>query len=87
MEIHNHGNNLKPHVPAAQNGQAKTPAGAPGQNAQQTDAPNEQHLLEKLRSGDALRQQLLVEIQAKIQAGEYQTRAAALKAAEQIVGE
>ena len=64
----------------------KTPSGAANPETEQVSAPSEKHLLEKLKSGEAIRQQLVVEIQAKVQAGEYLTSAAAYKAAEQIVG-
>lgn len=88
MEIHNHGKNLKAHFPPKQ--AAPQPRSAPelaaGSDVAEANRSNPQRLLEQLESGEAVRKQLLVEIQAKIQAGEYQTRAAAVKAAEQIVG-
>ena len=88
MEIHNHGKNLKVHFPVKPTGQDSGPAvGVTGKNeVAQTSPTTPQGLLERLESGDAVRQQLLVEIQAKIHAGEYQTRAAVENAATQIVG-
>ena len=88
MEIHNHGKNLKVHFPvkpAAQNpdSAAGTSSGNDVDRANQT---NPKRLLEQLKSGDAVRQQLLVEIQAKLHAGEYLTRVAAENAAAQILG-
>ena len=88
MEIHNHGNNLKVHFPvnsgadnvdSAQTSNEKSGVAKP-------TATNTSQLTEQIKSGEALRKQLLVEIQAKVHAGEYQTRAAAEEAAARIVG-
>ena len=88
MEIHNHGKNLKIHFPVQQAAQDSGRAGElKGKNeVARTSPTTPQGLLDQLESGDAVRQQLLVEIQAKIHAGEYNTRVAAEQAAAQIVG-
>lgn len=88
MEIHNHGNILKLH--------SRDRAGVAGnRSATLTDTGNgvdssaevqPQRLIERLEGDAEVRNRLLVEIQAKIQAGEYLTRVAAERAAEQIVG-
>lgn len=86
MEIH--GKNLKVHAPH------KTPA-APhglagevksGDGVERSEQVKPQRLLERLQGDAEVRNQLLVEIQAKLHAGEYGTRAAVERAAEQIVG-
>lgn len=87
MEIHNPGNNLKIHY---------TPKPAPKTDAVDRKAESAvepaanvspQQVLDRLASDDRLREQLLVEVKAKVLAGEYLTRAAAEEAAQQIVGE
>ena len=87
MEIHNPGNNLKIHY---------TPKPAPQTDAVDRKADgavepkthvSAQQVLDRLNSDDRLRQQLLVEVKAKVLAGEYLTRAAAEEAAQQIVGD
>lgn len=84
MEIHNHGNNLNVHLPGNQN--AKAGNLEPGNGLDQTEQVKPQRLLEELHGDAKVRERLLVEIEAKIQAGEYFTRAAAVEAAQQIVG-
>ena len=87
MEIHNHGKNLKVHFPVKPT--AQNPDSVQGLNKEnqvaRTNETNPKRLLQQLKSGEAVRKQLLVEIQAKIQAGEYATRAAAEQAAADIL--
>lgn len=88
MEIHNHGKNLKVHFPA-KSGANETNAAAESKNGKginQTEQVKPQRLIERLRGDNEVRERLLVEIQAKIHAGEYSTRVAAEKAAQQILG-
>ncbi len=88
MQIHGHGKNLKAHFqssPSAKQSRAADGA-SKGSEVARTSASNAKSLFDQVKSGDALRKQLLVEIKAKVDAGEYQTRAAAVEAAEQIVG-
>ncbi|MFK7765598.1 MAG: hypothetical protein AB8B55_00045 [Mariniblastus sp.] len=84
MEIHNHGNNLKAPFHKRSNSIAETPAESGVDQVKQVK-PN--GLLDKLESDGKVRERLLVEIKAKVQAGEYLTRAAAVATAEQILGE
>ena len=88
MEIHNHGKNLKVHYPVKPG--ANEPKVAPdlksANGVDQSEQVKPQRLVERLRGETEVRERLLVEIQAKIHAGEYATRAAAEKAAQQIVG-
>ncbi len=85
MEIHNHGNNLK--APFSQrNNQAQPTAGASAESGvDQVKQAKPQRLLEKLEGDAKVRERLLFEIQAKVQTGEYLTRAAAVEAAGRIV--
>ena len=87
MEIHNHGKNLKVHYQPNQNATSNQAPGRPeaGNGVNRTDAVKPQRLLERLEGDVKVRERLLVEIKAKIQAGDYLTRAAAVEAAEQIV--
>jgi len=84
MEIHNHGNSLNVHFSDKQN--AKAGGLESGNGLDQTEQVKPQRLLERLEGDAKVRERLLVEIEAKIQAGEYFTRAAAVEAAQQIVG-
>ena len=89
MEIHNHGKNLKVHFPTnAGANDAKVAAAElkAGNGVEQAEQVKPQRLLERLQGDTAVRERLLVEIQAKVHAGEYNTRAAAEQAAQQIVG-
>lgn len=88
MEIHNsHGNNLKVNFPTSQN--AKTTNGAGGveggNTSNQVEQVKPQGLLNRLEGDVKAREQLLVEVQAKVQAGEYSTREAAVETAQRIV--
>ena len=87
MEIHNHGKNLKVHVPANPNAKSNQAAGRAdsGNGVDRTEQVKPQRLLERLEGDVKVRERLLVEVEAKIQAGEYFTRAAAVEAAQQIV--
>lgn len=84
MEINNHGKNL--HVHFSMN-QASRQAGnlENGAPIEQTSETKSTNLRDRLQGDAKVRERLLVEIQAKVQAGEYHTRAAAEKAAQQIV--
>ncbi len=88
MDIQNHGKNLKVHFPVKPGGQNVNSAA--GQTAKIDAAPVSEaratRLIDQVKSGEAVRKQLLTEIQAKVQAGEYQTRAAVEEAAANIVG-
>ncbi len=87
MEIQNHGNNLKiHHSPQGPNRSATTGSRGAGASAP-AERVSEQQILERLESDNRLRKQLLVEVKAKVLAGEYATRAAAEEAARNIVGE
>ena len=88
MEIHNHGKNLKIHYPVnpGANDSKVAPELKSAGGVDQSEQVNPHRLLERLRGDTEVRERLLVEIQAKIHAGEYSTRAAAEKAAQQIVG-
>ena len=88
MEIHNHGKNLKVHFPTHA-GAEPTRAAAEAKNGNGVDRTEQvkpQRLIERLQGNNEVRERLLVEIQARIHAGEYATRVAAEKAAQQIVG-
>jgi hypothetical protein len=85
MEIHSHGKNLKVHFPVQSNAKSADGPGR-GNGVDQTEQAKPQRLIERLQGDTEVRERLLVEIQAKIHAGEYATRVAAEKAAQQIVG-
>lgn len=87
MEIHNHGKNLKVHFPPSPNARNIPAAGGAetGNGVDRTEQVKPQRLLERLEGDVKVRERLMVEIEAKIQAGEYFTRAAAVDAAQQIV--
>lgn len=84
MEINNHSKNLNVHFSV---NQPSRPAGnlENGSAIEQTAETKSTKLLERLQGDAKVRERLLVEIQAKVQAGEYHTRVAAEKAAQQIV--
>ena len=86
MEIHNHGKNLKVHFPVKPTAENSAGAVSSESDVAKSSEGKSRTLIEQLESGSAVRQRLLVEIQAKVHAGEYQTRIAAEKAAENIVG-
>ena len=86
MEIHNHGKNLKLNF-QVKSDKANTSSDVKSGNAvDQTEQVKPQRLIERLQGDADVRNRLLVEIQAKIHAGEYSTRVAAEQAAQQIVG-
>ena len=82
MEIQNHGNNLKAHITSNQRPTNNVDSGS---GVDQTEQVKPQRLLERLDGDAKVRERLLVEIEAKVQTGEYMTRAAAVNAAQQIV--
>ncbi len=82
MEIHNHGNNLKAHIPVNQRSTSNVDSGS---GVDQTEQVKPQRLLERLDGDAKVRERLLVEIEAKVQTGEYMTQAAAVNAAQHIV--
>ncbi len=85
MEIHNHGNNIKAHFPKRVAPNDANVVSSEDKVARSNIA-EPRKLLSQVKSGETVRQQLIVEIKAKLQAGEYATRLAAEQAAEQIVG-
>ena len=84
MEIHNHRGNLQPHPKTTSAGQSANEASGANATDRTTDS-QPQRLLEGLRGNDEVRERLLVEITAKVEAGEYNTRAAAAEAAQHLV--
>jgi hypothetical protein len=88
MEIHNHGKNLEVHF-QTKTSKPTSMAGGPeaGTGADRLEQVKPQGLLERLQGDTQVREQLLVEVKAKIAAGEYFTRSAAEEAARQIVDE
>ncbi len=86
MEIHNHGKNLKLHFQSKSDKANVSSDVKSGNAVDQTEQVKPQRLLERLQGDAEVRDRLLVEIQAKIHAGEYSTRAAAEQAAQHIVG-
>ena len=87
MEIHNHGKNLKVHFPTHPNASLNQAAGGAeaGKGVDRTRQVEPQRLLDRLEGDVKVRERLMIEIEAKIQAGEYFTRAAAVDAAQQII--
>jgi hypothetical protein len=86
MEIHGkdlkiHATHKTPPAPHGMTGDVKL-----GDGVEQTEQVKPQRLLERLQGDAEVRSRLLVEIQAKFQAGEYSTRVAAERAATQIIG-
>jgi hypothetical protein len=87
MEIHNHGKILKsPFILKAGNSGNAAAGVSREAGVEQTEQVQPARLIERLEGNDEVRNQKLVEIQAKVHAGEYSTRAAVERAAEQIVG-
>ena len=87
MEIKRHGNNLNPHLSLGSPVNNSSAAGTRGgEGVEQSPQATARNLLAGLQGDADVRNRLLVEIQAKIHAGEYQTRAAAENAAGQILG-
>lgn len=86
MEISQHGKNLNlpaPHFPmpvASNDGQLNS---GEIKRIEDTQSPR---LIQRVSSDASVRSRLLIELQAKFLAGEYMTRAAIEKAAEQILG-
>ena len=88
MEISNHGKHLNvpaPHKLGVINSDVTTELKASEGVARSTEV-QPQRLLTRLQGDAEVRNRLLVEIQSKVQSGEYFTRAAVERAAAQIVG-
>ena len=88
MKIHNHGKILEPKFIQSTGASGKESAAGlvRGAGIEQTEQAPPARLIERLQGDGDVRNRLLVEIQAKVHAGEYTTRAAVERAAEQIVG-
>jgi hypothetical protein len=84
MEIYNHGNNPRDRF-QINNSSPKPENVENGKEVDRSDEVKPSRLLERLEGDMNVRERLLVEIQAKVQAGEYSTRAAAESAAQNIV--
>gem|GEM_PF-1565044 len=84
MEIYNHGNNPRDRF-QINNSSPKPENVENGKEVDRSDEVKPSQLLERLEGDMNVRERLLVEIQAKVQAGEYSTRAAAESAAQNIV--
>ncbi|MGB1928582.1 MAG: hypothetical protein ACPIA2_09835 [Mariniblastus sp.] len=84
MEIYNHGNNPRDRF-QINNSSSKPDTVENGKEVDRADEVKPSQLLESLEGDLNVRERLLVEIQAKVQAGEYSTRAAAESAAQNIV--
>lgn len=84
MEIHNHGNDPRLHFRG--NNSARQTSKVEGESSvTSTDQVQTSRLRERLEGDVKVRERLLVEIQSRVLAGEYMTRAAAEQAAQQIV--
>ena len=88
MEISKHGKHVgaQPHHLPASNANLESAETRGNGEIKQVEGSQSSRLLEKLQGNTEVRNRLLVEIQAKYLAGEYATRTAVEKAAEQIVG-
>ncbi len=88
MEISKHGKHLSVPTPQFASPSANEAAGETksGGEIKRSVEAQPQRLLDRLQGNSEVRNRLLVEIKAKVQAGEYFQRAAVEKAAEQIVG-
>ena len=84
MEIYNHGNNPRDRF-QINNSSPKPENVENGKEVDRSDEVKPSQLLERLEGDMNVRERLLVEIQAKVQAGENSTRAAAGSAAQNIV--
>lgn len=86
MEISKHGKHITT-TPHLQLSVTNTEGGeVRSANVGAKDETQSQRLLSKLQGDAEVRNRLLFEVQAKFQAGEYATRSAIEKAAEQILG-
>ncbi len=86
MEISKHGKQLIP-APHVQAPVVNTEAGeVRAADVKGSSEVPGQRLLQRLQGDSDVRNRLLVEVQAKYLAGEYATRSAVEKAAEQILG-
>jgi hypothetical protein len=83
MQINSHGKHIKATPPQPKvNG---TNAGDGAVAGGEVEQVKPQRLLERLQGDAKVREQLLVEVKAKIAAGEYATREAAVETAQQII--
>jgi len=87
MEINNHGKNLKVHSPQDHNPKSTqmTSDVKRGNGVDQSEQVKPQRLIDRLHGDAKVRERLLVEIEAKVQGGEYFTRASAVEAAQEIL--
>lgn len=83
MEINGHGKPVKVNLPKPNI--TSTSAGEGVSASGEVEQSKPQSLTERLQGDAKVREQLLVEVKAKIEAGEYATRAAAVETAQQIV--
>lgn len=85
MQINSHGKNLKIHLPENQ-AKPNPKAGSTdsGNGVEQTEQVKPQGLLDRLHGDAKVRERLLVEIESKIQTGEFLTRSAAVETAQAI---
>lgn len=83
MQINGHGKHIKVNPPQPNiTGTSANDGVSAGGEIEQIKP---QRLLERLQGDAKVREQLLVEVKAKVAAGEYATRAAAVETAQQIV--
>ena len=83
MEISNHGKRLNPHLPSSANRlPEKTRLDA---SSNQVDENSRASLADQLKGNSEIRNQLLVQIKAKIEAGHYNTAAAFEQAAQKML--
>ena len=87
MQINNHGKNSKVHLPQDHKPKSAPQAGdvKSGSGVDQSEQVKPQRLIDRLHGDAKVRERLMVEIEAKIQTGEYFTRSAAVEAAQGII--
>ena len=83
MQIHNHGNNPQLHV-KADSAKPSQPVESAAK-ATSGGSVDDRSMIDRLENDAEVRERLLVEIKAKVQAGEYMTRVAAEEAASRMV--
>jgi hypothetical protein len=86
MEISKHGKNLNLPAPHFQMPVATSDSQMNAGEIKRTEGAQSQRLIQRMSSDASVRNRLMIEVQAKFLAGEYITRAAIEKAAEQILG-
>lgn len=85
MQINGHGKNLKIHLPESlAKPNLKAGSTGSGNGVEQTEQVKSQGLLDRLHGDAKVRERMLVEIESKIQTGEYLTRSAAVETAQAI---